>query len=123
METDAAREMVEKQGGKAMTTIRTAALALMTLGVIVPFSAAHAADGQLQELKAAKGDVAAAARQESHQRFFSKGGPQWRTSSRGRELQGIESEIDGLIDDLERGKAVSPGEVGRVLRQAEGATQ
>ena len=106
-----------------MKTFGRAALTLLALGMAGQFVPAAAADTQVQALETAKGDVAAAANQERHQRFFSKGGPQQRTSARGRELQRLEGDLDRLIKDLERGKPVAPGEVDQTLRRAEGATR
>jgi hypothetical protein len=84
---------------------------------------AAAADSQIQALRIARENVAAAASQQRYHRVFSKGGPQLRTNSRGHELERLERDIDGLISDLERGKSVAPGQIDQTLRRADEATR
>jgi hypothetical protein len=102
-----------------MRTFGRALAALVAFAGLTQLVPTVAADTQLQALETAKQDVAAAARQERRRRVFGKGGPEWVTTSKGRQLQGLEGDLDRLIDELEEGKAVNPAEIDRALRRAE----
>lgn len=96
-----------------------ALITLAALGTVAQFVPTVAADTQLQALQAAKEDVAAAARHESQPRFFSKGSSRWITTSKGRQLRRLEGELNRLINDLEKGRAVSPAQIDQALGEAD----
>jgi hypothetical protein len=102
-----------------MKSFRRALVTLVALGSVTQFVCPVAAETQLQSLETAREEVTAAARHERQRRVFDRGGPRWRTTSKGRELRSLEGDLNHLISDLEQGRAVSPAEIDRALRQAE----
>ena len=87
-----------------MSTIRRTIIGATSIVLITQLASARPPDARLDQLRHARDQVASRA-------DTTKGGPRHR-------LLQERTRIDGLIDDLERGRSVDPTEIDRALERA-----
>ena len=91
-----------------MSTMRNAIIGATSIVLVAQLAAARAPQVRVDQLREARESVARAADR-------TKGGPR-------HLLLQEQQRIEGLIDDLEHGRSVDPGEIDRALERANSPT-